>query len=512
MKINIRIYTALTLLIASFCDLYGQSPDSLAADRRSKAKEAVMRVVSDPVFSQSVVSICVTTGCGEILAAHNESTMLVPASNMKLLTTGAAIHTLGKDHRLQTRIGYRGHIQDGTLKGDLYVIGGGDPTIGSKDSIASPLEQTFSQWKSILDKNGIRKIDGHIIGDGRYFEGMAEEESWLWNDIGTYYGTGSSALMFYENMQSFSVAPGSAPGEKLDIAPHYPIVPWMTFRYNCTTGDKGTGDQLYMYTSDLAPVAEIRGTFGVDKGRKRLDCSNKYPEYTCARYFADWLGKKGIHCTKGAADTKLKTEWMSGKTDLAASETADMTILGTTESPSLARLIYTTNHASNNLYAETLFRALGKAVSGSATYASSAAALESTLRKMGIDTSKGIHIKDGSGLSRQNYVSADFFCRFLEAMMQSPTFEEYVESLPSPGGDGTLKFNMKSYPEELRSRIKVKSGSMNGVRCYSGYIIPTEGTKAETIIFSILTGNCTSPTWKVRPMLDKLMAELAGIN
>jgi D-alanyl-D-alanine carboxypeptidase/D-alanyl-D-alanine-endopeptidase (penicillin-binding protein 4) len=71
---------------------------------------------------------------------------------------------------------------------------------------------------------------------------------------------------------------------------------------------------------------------------------------------------------------------------------------------------------------------------------------------------------------------------------------------------------MKSYPEELRSRIKVKSGSMNGVRCYSGYIIPTEGTKAETIIFSILTGNCTSPTWKVRPMLDKLMAELAEIN
>ena len=148
----------------------------------------------------------------------------------------------------------------------------------------------------------------------------------------------------------------------------------------------------------------------------------------------------------------------------------------------------------------------------SATYSSSAEALESALRKLGLDTSKGLHIKDGSGLSRQNYVSADFFCRFLEAMMHSPVFEEYVESLPSPGGDGTLKFNMKSYPEELRSRIKVKSGSMNGVRCYSGYIIPTEGTKAETIIFSILTGNCTSPTWKVRPMLDKLMAELAGIN
>ena len=75
-----------------------------------------------------------------------------------------------------------------------------------------------------------------------------------------------------------------------------------------------------------------------------------------------------------------------------------------------------------------------------------------------------------------------------------------------------MNYNMKGYPVEFRSRIKVKSGSMNGVRCYSGYIIPREGTKAETIIFSILTDNCTSPTWKVRQLLDKLMAALAEIN
>ena len=97
-------------------------------------------------------------------------------------------------------------------------------------------------------------------------------------------------------------------------------------------------------------------------------------------------------------------------------------------------------------------------------------------------------------------------------MMHSPEFEEYVKSLPSPGGNGTLQLNMKNYPAELRSRLKVKSGSMNGIRCYSGYIIPSEGTKDETIIFSILTSNCTAPTWKVRQMLDKLMAALAELN
>ena len=504
--INKYIYIVCALISASMHMANGQPADSAMTIKMSAAQEAVQTLVSDPVFSQAVLSISITTGNGEPLAVHNPNTMVVPASNMKLLSTGAAIHTLGRSYKSETRLGYKGTIEDGTLKGNLYIIGGGDPTLGSTDSIATPLETTFSQWKRLLEKSGIRKIDGHIIGDGRYFDGMPEEETWVWNDIGTYYGTGSSALMFHENTQSFTVTPGAAPGDKLNIEPYYPETPWMTFRYDCTTGDKGTGNKLYMYTSDLAPIAEIRGTFGVDKGRKRIDCSNKFPEYTCAAYFTDWLKSKGLTCTKGAADTKFRNEWM------ASESTDSLIIIGTTSSAELERIIHATNHASNNLYAETIFRTLGKAISGSASYASSASALESAIRKMGVDTSKGIYIKDGSGLSRQNLVSSDFFCRFLEAMMHSPAFEAYVESLPSPGDNGTLKFNMKSYPEELRSRIKVKSGSMNGIRCYSGYIIPTEGTKEETIIFSIMTSNCTSPTWKVRPMLDKLMATLAGIN
>ena len=124
----------------------------------------------------------------------------------------------------------------------------------------------------------------------------------------------------------------------------------------------------------------------------------------------------------------------------------------------------------------------------------------------------GIKVQDGSGLSRQNHVSADFMCRFLGAMMDSDCFEKYLWSLPYPGGDGSLNYNMKGYPESLRKRIRVKSGSMNGVRCYSGYIIPTEGCKDDCIIFSILVNNCTAPTWKLRPLLDKIMGTLAGLN
>jgi D-alanyl-D-alanine carboxypeptidase/D-alanyl-D-alanine-endopeptidase (penicillin-binding protein 4) len=97
-------------------------------------------------------------------------------------------------------------------------------------------------------------------------------------------------------------------------------------------------------------------------------------------------------------------------------------------------------------------------------------------------------------------------------MMDSPHFEAFVETLPSPGSKGTLAYNMKKYPEDLRMRIKVKSGSMNGVRCYSGYIIPTDGCREDVIIFSLMVNNCTSPSWEVRNLLDSIMGTLAELN
>jgi D-alanyl-D-alanine carboxypeptidase/D-alanyl-D-alanine-endopeptidase (penicillin-binding protein 4) len=258
-----------------------------------------------------------------------------------------------------------------------------------------------------------------------------------------------------------------------------------------------------MFTCGLEPSAEIRGTFGVDKKPKRVDCSNKFPELTCAHHFLKWLESHGMKVTGGCADDrlfKMTTAQDSLKT------------LGSTESPELRRIVYETNHISNNLYAETLLRTLGKEFKGNGCYDSSYVAVRNILKDLGVDTSRGYTLQDGSGLSRQNFISADFLCRFLEAMMESPVYETYVKSLPSPGGPGTLGYNMKNHPSELKARIHAKSGSMNGVRCYSGYILPGDGNKDNTIIFSIMVNNCTAPSWKVRPLMDKMMGILALQN
>ena len=466
-------------------------------------QQQVEAIAHGDVLADAVVGICARRGDGTTIIDIDAEDMLVPASNMKLISTGAALHALGGDYRYRTGIGYEGNIIEGVLIGDIYIIGGGDPTIASKDSIAAPVEHTFALWERMLRDAGINEVVGRVIGtSGDFFTGMSEEPSWMWSDIGTYYGAGVTGLMFYENMQSFNVSSGAQPGDPVSISPSYPQTPWMEFRYDCTTGKAGTGDQLYMYTSDLAPVAEVRGTFAVDRKPKRVDCSNKFPELTCAHYFAQWLDAHGITCSQGAADTRLR----------AVTEPDSLTIIGHTSSPSLRRIAYETNHDSNNLYAETLLKTLGKELRNEGCYDSSYVAIKNVLKEIGVDCSRGFRIQDGSGLSRQNFVSPDFFCRYLEAMMCSPCFEDFVESLPSPGGNGTLASNMKNYPEEMKARIKAKSGSMNGVRCYSGYIIPREGCKEDTIIFSIMVNNCTEPTWKVRPLLDKIMAALAAAN
>lgn len=430
----------------------------------------------------------------------------------------------GKDHRFATRIAHDGTIENGTLHGNLYIIGGADPTLGSKDSIAIVLDKVFAEWEKSIRNAGIRKIDGYIIGDGRWLDGMMEDETWLWNDIGTYYGCGVSGLNFYENMISFNASVDFSSDEpKVKLTQHYPSTSWMTITQACSVGEKSTGDRLYMYTSDLAPIGQIRGTYGIDRGSKRVDFSNKFPEYTCAVYFKNYLHKHGISCSKEAADTKLNTQWAQGEIpkEMKGAYGDSLKTITTTWSPPLQRIAFETNHASNNLYAETLFRALGKDTKGSSCYESSRAAIMSLLSEMGVRNISDIQIQDGSGLSRQNYISADFICSFLEAMIDSPCFDEFLCGLPIPGGNGSLNYNMKGYDPNLRSRIRVKSGSMNGVRCYSGYILPKgfnlvpgknipHEIKDKILIFSVMTNNCTSPSWKVRPRLDKFMAEITA--
>lgn len=478
------------------------------------AQKYIDAKMKEEPFRSGLVGILAVTLKGDTLAECGSLRKMVPASNTKLITTGLAINGLGPGYRFRTRLGYTGHISGGTLHGDLYIEGGGDPTIASGDMMAPPLDSLFAMWKRALTQAGIHRISGLVIGDGRFFDGPIENENWSYNDLGTDFGAGGNGLCFNRNVQVINAEPTSV-GAKVNAYAWYPQTPWLKFRVNAVTSRAGTGDNLYLFNTDMAPVAELRGSLALDKGKRQEQCSNKFGALTCAWNFLGYLRGHGI-AADGAADVdsygNVRTADALVREPLAvssspAAEPSSLHIIGTFRSPSVVEIAKVTNSRSDNFYAETLLRMLAKERTGSASYDSCSVVIIRELDSLGVDSGYGVRMVDGSGLARHDYISPDFFCRFLGAMAESSHAERYLSTIAVAGGPARLK----SCPDALRRRVRMKSGSMNGVLCYSGYILPASGTgKSEalpdsTIVFSIMTNNIVNDSAAVRRFIDTLI-------
>ena len=491
------------------------SHESVVCDTISTAAQRYidMKMNREP-FRSGIVGVLAVTLRGDTLAEYGSLRKMIPASNMKLISTGLALNGLGAGYHFVTRLGYTGHISGGVLHGDLYIIGGGDPTIASGDRMAMVTDSLFAMWKRALTRAGIRRIDGLVIGDGRFLDGPIENENWSYNDLGTDYGAGGNGLSFGRNVQIVNVSP-TAIGSKVNASVSRPETPWLRFRVNAVSAPAGTGDNLYLFNSDIAPVAELRGSLGVDKGQRSLKCSNKFGALTCAWNFFGYLRKNGV-ASYGAADIdpfgciREAGHLIHGAAyvaDRPAASVEDMTVIGEFKSPSLVEIAKVTNERSDNFYAETLLRILSKERTGSASYDSCGVMVYRELEALGVDCSSGVRIVDGSGLARHNYVSPDFFCRFLKAMSRTDVAGQYVSTLSVAGGS-----RLRGYPESVRRRVRMKSGSMNGVLCYSGYVLPSSGTISlpeGTIVFSVMTNNIAEGGADVRRFIDTFLSLLA---
>lgn len=429
---------------------------------------------------------------GEVIASVNGDRRLNPASNMKMLSTAAALVTLGADYRWETTLAYRGSIDGGVLDGDLYIIGGGDPMLGSNDRSAEPIATTFESWYRILQEAGINRIEGNIYGDGSWMMGMREEPSWSHDDLGTYYGTCVSGLNFYENSIRFEAnSTGMKPGDAFTLQAEYPQAPWMEWSYNCTVGDSGTGDSLYMFYDNNPVTGLVRGTYGPEK-HTRIHFRNNHPERSLALEFATWLKQaKGIEISGEAIGISDASDSRAARS-LAAS----MHELGSTKSPSLATVITHTNQDSNNMYAEMLMRTIGMEKSGDSGIEASRKAFADVIAQIcGSAPSKArLSIQDGSGLSLKNRFTPSFMCEFLRSMARQDCFATYRNSL--------VKYSSRCY---------LKTGSFTGCRCLSGYILPSR-PNGRTIIFCVMVNNSEMGVSAIDRQEKLLIDNLARLN
>ena len=463
-------------------------------------QQKVDQAVGKEPLQGAVVGVMVQDAAGHVLASREPGRRMVPASNLKLVTTGTALHALGPDFRFQTGIGYTGTVEDGTLHGDVYVIGGGDPTLGVTDTVAVKPDALFWRWKSMLKDAGISRIDGRIIGDGRAYEGHLENTTWGYDDTGTYYGAGCNALSYYENAIDYLVSAGAA-DEPVKVTQRFPDTPWMHFSNRTSTGPKGTGNSLYLYTTDLAPYAEMRGTYSIDRKPKLEHFANKYGALTCAYYFWQNLRDTGWDISGGYADID-RGGYVRGADFVPAYKAGAPQVLGQSASPVLSKIVRQTNVLSDNFYAEAIFRQMGEKASGIAVYDSCRVAVYDVLEGLMDSDLAGIRLEDGSGLSRLNAASPAFLVSFLRSMTRSRGFDAFLASLPQPG-EGTLNTLLPKLTPAQKARIRVKSGSMDGVLCYSGYILDEQGKPAR--IFSLMVNGATAKTAALRETLGGLI-------
>lgn len=504
-----KISIAILLLISGvMLSLSG----SALAQGKSSASNRVQTYIdtkmkSDPNLINAVVGILAVDEKGNEIASWNPDMPLLTASTMKTITTGLGYKVLGPDYRFSTKVAYSGSIDSsGVLQGDLYIVGGADPTLGSRDTIAFSVDSIFGIWADAVKEAGIRSINGRIIGDDRIFEEESIPDSWSFGNIGYDYGSGTSGLSFAENLSYFKVSPGFCEGDMVKVEPLGPQSPEIVYDlYDTYTGAPKSGDNTAYYASSMAKIGKFVGSYAIDRGVDTVAYSNKWGPATCACEFSRFLAASGI-ASRGCTEVNdLDTQAIPAQESL--------TEVAETFSPELRHIIKVTNTISNNFFAETIYKMVGKTLiereSGEkalrVSYSQANRAILKYLEAEGIST-YGYTQDDGSGLSRQNYVSPRFFCNFYKMMSESANFAGYLESFPGPGRSGTLKNVLHKETSGVKAAIHAKSGSLSSVRCYAGYV---ETKKGKLIRFAILTNNYACPTSAVQPKIEGFMGELS---
>jgi D-alanyl-D-alanine carboxypeptidase/D-alanyl-D-alanine-endopeptidase (penicillin-binding protein 4) len=450
------------------------------------------RIFHAPAMVQGIWGVEVKSlDSGRVLYALNPKTLMMPASNMKILTLAAAAETLGWDFRFKTNLDTTAPVADGALKGDLIVAGGGDPTINSRDNRAAAV---LDEWADALKSAGITRIDGNIVGDGGAFEATILGQGWSLDYLKYGYAAPVSALEFNENTATLTVTPGPAPGAQATL--ELPPDTGLGLIHHATTGEPGSATSIEYERTPNDHWIDVAGSIAADAKPVTRDVAVSNPSLYFARMVLDGLRARGIAIGGLPAD----------RLDHAALTPAPRRTLVESRSPPLRDIAATMMKVSQNLYAETLLKEVGAEKSGGV---GSAEAGRSAARDLfaAWNIQPGAYVQaDGSGLSRYDFVSADMLAASTARIFKHPGHHDaFTAALPLADSDGTVASRLKDTRAE--GNALTKTGSISNVRALSGYVRTRDG---ETLAFSMLANAFTIPPATVNWIADVAVETLAN--
>ncbi|MBS7564017.1 D-alanyl-D-alanine carboxypeptidase/D-alanyl-D-alanine-endopeptidase [Mucilaginibacter sp. Bleaf8] len=450
-----------------------------AQSLQQNLQTAFNRLQQDSQCKYASISLTVLDAqTGETVFTANPDMGLAPASTLKTVTSITAFNLLGKNYQYQTQLGYSGSIDaNGVLNGDVIIKGGGDPTLASWRWASTKENVILSRMVAALKQAGIKQVNGRIVGDDSLFDTQSVPDGWIWQDMGTYYGAGTSALCWREN--SFDVKYQIGPvGSLVSVIRTVPDMPYFSFKSEVKSGPAGSGDQSYPYLPVGNKMMYIRGHYAVDKTKKTIGVALPDPAYDAAWRLSDTLKRIGINVTK-EPESSITLTSRSEPLPVQASS------LTTIQSPVLSQIVHWLNRESINLYAEQLLKTLALQSHNTVSTQSGVETLQNFWKVRGIDVNS-LRIYDGSGLSPGNRVTTSAVARILQSAVGQDWYPAFYESLP------------------LYNNMKMKSGTIGGVVAYAGY----QTHDGRRLCFSVMINNYNGSTTIMRQKLFKVLDEL----
>lgn len=442
-------------------------------------------LTSNPITEQANMSVLVQNlNTGEVIDSLRPDNVVPPASVMKVLTTAAALEQYGADYRIPTVLEYTGTIKDSTLRGNLYIRGNCDPSLGSQRRM-----DMLDPWVKAVRDAGIRRIEGAVVADMTMLDEDAHNPSWLYEDVANYYAPGIFALNYFNNTLSITLSTG-AEGSFAKVVSTYPQVEGLNI-VNRIRADKINYDGALV--SGLAYSNErcLSGCVPANTQKFYLKGDLPNPGLLVAQHMTTKLREAGVTVTQEA----------SFERDIIPNAPS-RTYLYTHYSERLSELVKETNINSNNLYAESLFRYIGTKKNVPGTIKNSQDALREFWAEKGVSIQNAI-IKDGCGLAPQDAVSARVFVQVLTYMSKSKNRDAWKASLPVSGESGTLKKFCKDTP--LEGRIHAKSGTISGTKTFAGYIDMPNG---DTLVFAVMVNAASGKAKNIQTVIQEYLLDV----
>lgn len=418
------------------------------------------------------------------LYAWNPTALLVPASTMKLVTLAVASATVGWDYRFETKLQTTGSISQGVLKGDLLFTGNGNPALFGRAGSNYP-----DALIATLQQHGINSIDGRIIGNDNLVEEPRPGLAWSWEDLGYPYGTLAGGLNWAENVFQILVSPGHTESALTSIE-QLSNTPAISVENKSVTSAPNTETLLWPEWQLGSTGPTVMGTIAENSDPVVLQISVGNPTLWFTRAIKSLLIANGITVRGAAIDAD----------DLAELPQPKQTLHIHQSSP-LSKLAEPLLKDSINLYGEAFLR-LATGPLGTRTTSKAIEAAYAQLAQWGIQPDS-IRIADGSGLSRQNLLSAESLLTLLRVQYRVDA-SPFLQALPTAGIDGTLKQRLKGTPAE--GNAKAKTGSMANIQSLAGYVTSRD---AEPLAFVIIVNNFEGPATSVLTTIDQIVARLA---